>query len=58
MKGGPALLSFNLASQSAFSWLILDPFFLSLLSFLDFQKGVCIFFFSICHRRLIGVKGI
>lgn len=58
MKGGPELLAFNLGFQSAFSFLILDPFFLS--SFLDFQKGmwVVFFFLSICHRRLNEVKGI
>lgn len=57
MKGGPTLLAFNLGSQSAFSFLILDPFF-SLSSFLDFQKGLWVFYFSIYHRRLNGVKGI
>lgn len=59
MKGGPELLAFNLGFQSAFSFLILDPFFLSHLS-LIFRKGCGLFFFflSICHRRLNEVKGI
>lgn len=55
MKGGPALLSFNLGSQSAFSLLILDPFFSLSLVFPRFSEmGVDFFFLASVTGDLLG----
>lgn len=53
VKGEPTLLAFNLGSQSAFSFLILDPFFLSHLS-LIFRKGCGFFILASITGDLMG----